>query len=39
MCVDSYLFENMRHEILNEKQNQLVYQYILDNLNTWQTNI
>lgn len=39
MCVDSYLFENMRHEILNEKQNQLVYQYILDNLNAWQTNI
>ena len=39
MCVDSYLFENMRHEILNEKHNQLVYQYILDNLNAWQTNI
>ena len=39
MCVNSYLFENMRHEILNEKHNQLVYQYILDNLNAWQTNI
>ena len=34
--VNSHLFIDMRHEILNEKNNDIVYQYILDLLKTWQ---
>ena len=33
--VSSHLFPNMRHEILNEINNQTVYQYVLDILKSW----
>ena len=33
--VSSHLFPNMRHEILNETNNQIVYQYVLDILKSW----
>jgi len=35
MNVTSYLFKNMRHEILNETNYKKVYQHILDVLKTW----
>lgn len=34
--VTSYLFDNMRHEILNENDHHLVYQYMSDTLIKWQ---
>ena len=34
--VTSYLFDNMRHEILNENDHHLVYQYMSDTLKKWQ---
>lgn len=34
--VDYKLFENMRHEILNEKDKEIVFNFILDTLDSWQ---
>lgn len=34
--VSSHLFKNMRHEILNEKKKEIVYQNILKTLNSWE---
>ncbi|MEG0368080.1 MAG: alpha/beta hydrolase [Coprobacillus sp.] len=34
--VTSYLFKGMRHEILNEKDNQKVYQHVIDTLKAWE---
>lgn len=38
MNIENYLFENMRHEILNETENEQVYQYIFKTLQQWQNN-
>ena len=34
--VSSYLFDNMRHEILNEKEKDKVYQHVLNILKSWE---
>jgi len=34
--VSSHLFANMRHEILNEKNHQQVYEYLLNILKSWE---
>ncbi|MEG0276587.1 MAG: alpha/beta fold hydrolase [Coprobacillus sp.] len=34
--VSSYLFQGMRHEILNEKNKHIVYQHILETIKSWE---